>query len=113
LENAAEVASASLYLVTPEDGKAFEDFASELIDRGGPSESDCVPAFGEDPSVEFNTAGSTCTIQMEEIGMPSDRPFYLVLKDGAGEVLQEVLFGPLYEDTSAVYSLKEDLDRRR
>jgi len=115
-EHAANVESGELFIVNRFDGgdDRFDKFINALLDMGGPQEADLLPAFGHSSEVNVVSSATLATVDVFDFPAPVDAPMYLRLRDASGNVVQEVLFGPLYDDVEgSVHALKEDLDYRR
>jgi len=99
-EHASEAAVASLFVVKRDPSQSFSESVEALVENGGPSDEQLVPAFGHSETVNVFHGDGFAYVELLEYPMPGDTPMYLVLRNARGESVRRLLFGPLYEDTS-------------
>lgn len=106
------IVSADLYVVQRDPSEPFDVWAAKLLGAGGPTEEQIYKIDTKSEHFRSYRIGSVWRFEVDSFPFPDD-PLYLVARDSAGNVVQEVLFGPLYEDGHSLFSLKSDMDLMR
>jgi len=97
--SAHDIVGGYLYVVSArEEGEEAFDFGRRIFEAGGPSSSDLVPAVGSEGWVDVFHERGAAVVAVSELSHPYEDPLYLRLIDAGGDTVQELMFGPNYED---------------
>lgn len=113
-EHADSIQSGTLYQLEAPTGKVVVEWTESIIESGGPTSTDYVALLETQRDDGYSvSADGGVGISVDGMSADEEKPFYLVLRDSAGVVVQEVIFGPLAEGAARVFATKYDLDQIR